>query len=76
MNLPGLAGLWTVYNPAMFRGKILKDSSELVIQHGLNLDNPGLTYELSKQPLLKSPAATQTLTYTRYHKIKNFKIGG
>ena len=27
INLQGLAGLWTVYKPAMFRGKILKDSS-------------------------------------------------
>ena len=28
INLPGLAGLWTVYKPAMFWGRILKDSSD------------------------------------------------
>ena len=26
-KLPGLAGLWTIYIPALFRGRILKDSS-------------------------------------------------
>ena len=25
----GLAGLWTVYKPVMFLGRILKDSSEV-----------------------------------------------
>ena len=29
INLPGLAGLWTVHKPAMFRGIILKDSSAI-----------------------------------------------
>ena len=29
INLLGLAGLWTIYKPAMFRGRILKDSSDI-----------------------------------------------
>ena len=28
INLPGLPGLWTIYKPAMFQGRILKDSSD------------------------------------------------
>ena len=27
INLPGLAGLWTIYKPPMFWGRILKDSN-------------------------------------------------
>ena len=35
INLPGLAGLWTNYKPAMFWGRFLKDSCEPIASYTL-----------------------------------------
>ena len=58
MNSP-LAGLWTIYKPAMFRGRILKESSEL--EWSLKI-----WQSLYKFPLLSLNLSVPPLTIVSY----------